>query len=240
LGPQSLFTQETAATGKIELPSGESIMDKQIEVTGGIDAYKKLKNIVIKGTFEAPGMKADITVYKAEPNLMLSETTIPGMGKILEGVDGKIAWSYNAVQGAVIKKDEMAELAFINAHFREEEWRAKITKAETIGIETVEGEECYRVLLTPKVGDVPSTNYYSRKTGFLVRTDLKVKLPMGEFNMQMIQKDYKKVGDLIMAHTIIQKMAGQEMKMSHAEIQFNVDIPKTTFEPPAEVKALLK
>jgi len=239
-GAQVLSAQGTVVVGKAELPSAESIMDKHIEATGGMDAYKKLKNIVIKGTFEAPGMKAEMTIYKAEPNLNLIEMTLPGIGKILEGVDGKIAWGYNSMQGATIKKDEMAESALISAHFREEEWRSKVAKVETIGIETVEGEECYKVLLTSKASEAQSTNYYSRKTGLLVRTDAKVKSPMGEFTMQVIPKDYKKVGDILMSHTIIQKMAGQEMKMTYTEVKTNVDIPKTTFDPPAEVKALLK
>ena len=240
LGAQALPAQETAAASKAELPSGESIVDKYIEATGGVDAYKKLKNLVIKGAFEAAGMKADVTIYKAEPNLMLTEATIPGMGKMLEGVDGKIAWTYNAIQGPAIKKDEIAELTLINAQFREEEWRAKFAKAENVDIEIVEGEECYKVLLTPKFGSDTSTNYYSSKTGLVVRIDTKVKSPMGDFTMQVIPKDYKKVGDLLMAHTSIQKIAGQEIKTVYTEVKTNVDIPKSTFEPPAEVKALLK
>jgi outer membrane lipoprotein-sorting protein len=239
LGIPSLSAQEATPSVKVELPSGESIMDKYIEATGGVEAYKKLKSYVIKGTFEVMGIKTDLTIYKAEPNLLLQEMTIPGMGKMQEGFDGKFAWGYSAMAGPSIKDGKDAEIVMLNAHFREEEWREKYTKAETLGTETVEGEECYKVLVTAKTG-MPMTCYYSKESGFLVRQDIKIESPMGEFQVEVIAKNYKKIGDIMMSHQAINRMAGQTMTMTFTDVKFNVDIPKSTFEPPAEVKALLK
>jgi hypothetical protein len=239
--PAILSAQAASAAAKAELPSGESILDKYIEATGGKDAYKNLKNLVIKGSLEIHGMgiKVDLNIYKAEPNLLLQEMTIPGMGIMLEGVDGKIAWSNSAVQGPSIKEGKEAEMALLNALFREEEWREKYTKAETLGTETVEGEECYKVLITTKAG-TPMTCYYSKNSGFLIRQDSKNESPMGEIQVAAVAKNYKKVGNIMMAHQLINRTMGQTMTMTFTDVKFNVDIPKTTFEPPAEVKALLK
>jgi outer membrane lipoprotein-sorting protein len=240
--PAALPAQEVINVAtKAELPSGESILDKYIEATGGKEAYKNLKSLVIKGSLEIQGMgiKMDLTIYKAEPNLLLQEMTIPEMGKMQDGVDGKIAWSNNAMQGPSIKEGKEAEMAMLNAQFREDEWREKYTKAETLGTETVEGEECYKVLVTTKAG-MPMTCYYSKNTGFLVRQDSKIESPMGELQIEAITKNYKKVGGIMMPHQAINRAMGQSMTMTFTDVKFNVDIPKTIFEPPAEVKALLK
>jgi hypothetical protein len=83
------------------------------------------------------------------------------------------------------------------------------------------------------------TAYYSKNTGFLLRQDVKMEMEMGEFAVEVLHKDYKKVGDVIMVHRVIQKTPGQSTTMTLTDIKVNVDIPKTTFEPPPEVQALL-
>ncbi|MDR1840503.1 MAG: hypothetical protein LBQ86_01080 [Holophagales bacterium] len=228
-------------TAKAELPSGGSIIDKYVEVTGGVDAYKKIRNTVAKGTYEfaAMGIKANMTVYTAEPNLHLMELEIPNMGKILEGCDGAIAWSYSAMTGPSIKEGREAEEALNEAIFHDYDWKTKYTSATTEGIEKVEGEECYKVIVTPKVGN-PRTHYYSKETGLLIRIDAISESPMGKLAIEIVQKDYRKADGVMVPHQVINNVPGQTMTIVITEIKNNVEIPKSTFEPPEEVKTLLK
>jgi len=240
IGSPTLWAQEAPATAKAELPSAESIFDKYIEATGGKEAYKKMKNTVLKGSMGMMGMTMEVTGYKAEPNLMLTEVNIPEMGKMLEGFDGKNSWSYNPMQGPSIKQGKEAELAKIAAEFRQEEWKNMYSKVETVGVETVEGEECYKVAVTAKNGMAGAT-FYSKKSGLLIRTNATLVSEMGEIEAQITYKDYKKVGDLLlMPFQVVTTAAGMSMPMTYSEIKINVDLPKSTFEPPAEVKALIK
>jgi outer membrane lipoprotein-sorting protein len=231
--------EETAA--RAELPSGESIMDKYVEATGGAEAYKKIKNTVAKGTFElvTMGIKADMTIYSAEPNLHFMELEIPGMGKILEGCNGAIAWSYSAMAGPSIKEGKEAEEALNEAIFHDYDWKTKYSSATTEGIEKVEGEECYKVIVKPRTGN-PRTHYYSKETGLLVRIDAISETPMGELAIEIIHKDYKKVDGVMVPHQLINNAAGQTTTMKITEVKNNVEIPKSTFEPPEEIKSLLK
>ena len=239
LGSPALWSQEAPAAAKAALPTAESILDKYIEVSGGKDAYKKMKNTVLKGSMDMMGMRAEVTIYKAEPNLTLTEVNIPDMGKMQEGFDGKNGWSYNPMQGPSIKQGKAAEDAKAGADFREEEWNTRYSKIETVGIETVAGEECYKVAITHKNG-TPMTNFYSKKSGLLIRTDATAVTPMGEIEGQVVFKDYRKVGDLVLLpFQIVNSAAGMSMTMTFSEIKINVDLPKSTFEPPAEVKALI-
>jgi outer membrane lipoprotein-sorting protein len=202
-----------------------------------------MKNAVQKGTVDVPGVgiTAQVTIYKAEPNLMLAEIDMPGMGKMIEGFDGKNAWGHNAIMGPTLKQGKEASDAKSNSEFRQEEWRAMYSKVETTGIETVEGEECYKVEVTAKSGTA-MTNFYSIKSGLLLKTNAKVATEMGEIDIQTTFKDYRKVGDLVLLpFQMVSGVEGMGMTMAikFSEIKINVDIPKSTFEPPAEVKALI-
>jgi outer membrane lipoprotein-sorting protein len=227
------------AAAESRLPSGESILDKYYEATGGVEAYKKINNTVAKGTFEAMGIKGSFTNYGAEPNLSLLEIEIPGLGKMLDGCDGKIVWGYSAIQGPSIKRGKAAEEALFNANFHEWDWRGRYTGAETQGIETTEGEACYKVALTSKTGK-SSTRYYSVATGLLVRTDSTEESEMGSVSSVVLNKNYRMVDGVLAPFQIIQSAAGQTITMTMTEIKNNVDIPASVFEPPAEVKALIK
>jgi outer membrane lipoprotein-sorting protein len=242
IGSPTLLAQdkpEAVAAAKEALPLAESIFDKYIEATGGKEAYKKMKNTVLKGSMDMMGMTMEVTGYKAEPNLMLTEVNIPGMGKALEGFDGKNSWSYNPIQGPSIKQGKESEFAKIAAEFRQEEWKNMYSKIETVGVEMVEGEECYKVAVTAKNG-MAGANFYSKKSGLLIRTDAKTITEMGEFEAQITYKDYRKVGDLLLIpFQVVTSIAGMVMPMTYSEIKINVDLPKSTFEPPAEVKALI-
>jgi len=237
--PATPTTPVTPAVAE-RLPSGESILDRFYEVTGGVEAHKKIKNTVGKGTFELTGMgiRGNLTIYGAEPNFTLMEMDIPGLGKMSDGSDGKIAWSYSPIQGPSIKRGKVAEEALFNANFHDEDWRAKYTKVETQGIETIEGEACYKVVLMSRIGTV-STRYYSVSTGLLIRTDATQESEMGSVSSVVLNKDYRSVDGVLVPFQLIQKAAGQTMTITMTEIKNNADIPASIFELPAEVRALL-
>src|ERR1700676_1539520 len=88
------FTGLAYAADEDALPTGASILDRYIEVTGGKEAYAKHKSEIQSGTLEFPaqGLKAKITRYAAEPDNYLASVEITGIGKIDTGVTDGIAW----------------------------------------------------------------------------------------------------------------------------------------------------
>ncbi len=225
-----------------DLPKGETILDHYVEVTGGKAAYDKIHNQVAKGTmeFSGKGLKGTLASYQAEPNKEYSVIEIESVGKIESGTDGEVAWERSAMTGARVKsgdeRDEMLRASTFNAHVN---WRSLYDKAETQGMETVEGEECYKVQLTPKSGR-PETEYYSKKTGLLLRTTSVHTTQMGDIPSDSIVKDYKEVSGVTMPFTRVNKFAGQEIDIHLDSIEFNVELPKDRFDLPDDVKALLR
>jgi len=172
---------------------------------------------------------------------MLVEMEMPaGMGKVMQGFDGKTTWSYNPMMGPSVLTGKEADEMKNSFKFKENEWRSRYSKVETVGIETAEGEECYKVAVTTKGGSATATNFYSVKSGLLIKSVVKSATEMGEIEIQILAKDYRKVGDLILVpFQQITSMVGQTVVLTISEIKINTDIPPSTFEPPAEVKALI-
>jgi Protein of unknown function (DUF620)/Predicted periplasmic protein (DUF2092) len=225
-----------------DLPKGEALLDKYIEVTGGKAAYAKIHSDMTSGTveFKAMGLKGTVTTYSAEPDKKYSEVLIDGIGKMQEGVNGGVAWSNSAMQGPRVKEgDEQAE-TLLQAKFNSDlNWRDQFKTAETVGVETVEGKECYKVVLTPKTGS-PSTRWLDKESNLLVKMSMTNKGPMGEIQSDTLLSDYRKEGLVLVPHKMNVKAGPMEFVATIDTVQHNPEIPKDRFDIPDEVKALLK
>jgi hypothetical protein len=223
------------------LPTGEAILDKYIEVTGGKAAYEKKITEISTGVMEftGKGVKAHITSYHAAPNKSYSVIEIEGIGKMEEGTDGSVVWERSALKGPRLKSGEEKAVSLRGAAIQSDvRWRDYFQKAESTGVEPIDGHVCYRVVLTPKDGQ-PETRYYDKKSYLLVRTNMILKNEMGDIPAEMSVSYYRKVDGVLMPFQLKQKVLGQEFTVTHESIKVNVEIPKERFALPDDVKALV-
>lgn len=225
-----------------ELPKAETILDKYIEATGGKAAYAKIHNEISTGTMEfaAMGLKGQLVAYAAEPDKRVAEFTLPGIGKILDGTDGEIAWASSAIQGPRVKDgDEKAE-ALLEAQFNaDSHWRDIFKSAETVAMEPVDGKDCYKVVVVSKAGKT-ITRWYDKKTNLMLKSVMISKSPMGELEATSVFSDYRKEGDILSPHKVVAQVAGRELTMTVEKIEYNAEIPKGKFDLPDDIKALVK
>jgi hypothetical protein len=236
LSPVVLFSADEA------LPTAETVLNRYVEVTGGRAALEKRHNQVQHGTIEVPaaGLKGTMTVYEAEPNKNRVVAELAGIGKIESGNSGDVAWENNPLQGPRIKQgperaDAMRDSTF-NASLS---WKKLYSKVETTGVEAINGKDCYKVVLTPAEGGL-TTEYFDKKSGLLVKTMATRNTSMGEITAESTYDDYRKDGEILAPHTINQKAANQELRITVQSTEVNVDLPNDTFDLPPEVQALLK
>jgi hypothetical protein len=152
----------TSVYGADPLPSAESVLDRYVQVTGGKQAYEKRKTEIAHGTVEyaAIGVKGSLTRYAAEPDKYYASLDIEGLGKVETGVTGAIAWENSAILGPRVKTGvERAEAIREGNMNSTVNWRKLYPKVENAGIETVDGEQCYKVVMTPAEGR-PMIGYY--------------------------------------------------------------------------------
>jgi hypothetical protein len=222
------------------LPKAETVLDRYIEATGGKAAYEKVRSSVASGTIEVPAqnLSGPITIYRSEGR-SYTVSELPGVGRIEEGVSGDVAWQKTESQGARLKQGEEKANSVRGARLdAEANWRKYYRHVETAGIEAVHGKPCYRVVVTPAEG-APQTRYYDRATGLLARAALIVKSPMGEIQAENDFNDYRASGGILSPRRITQRVMGRELVIRIDKLEYNPDVPKGRFDPPAEVQALL-
>jgi zinc protease len=185
-------------------------------------------------------LKGKMISWGAAPDKHLTELTLEGLGNFLEGSNGEVAWGMSAVQGPRIKEgDEKAE-ALLQATFNSDsEWRNVYKSAETAALESVDGKDCYKVVLTPKSGN-PVTKWYDKQSNLLVKMAMTSKTAMGEIQADSLMSDYRKEGEILLPHKVVAHAAGQELVMTIDKVEHNAEIPKGKFDLPDEIKALLK
>jgi len=223
------------------LPSAETILDHYVEVTGGKAAYEKRTSEMVTGVMEFPaqGLKGTLTRYAAAPDHEYSSIDLAGVGKIEEGVEKGVAWEKSAIMGSRIKSGIEKMQAVREATLNEPIiWRKLYTKVETTGIESLDGEDCYKVVVTPE-GEKPETRYYSKKSGLLLKTQETIVSQMGEIEAEGWVSEYKEFGGVLEPTKLRQKAAGQEFVVSIQSVKVNPEIPPDQFKLPAEVQALV-
>jgi hypothetical protein len=227
--------------GADALPSVQTVMDHWIAATGGRAAWEARHNLVEHATLELAkaGLKGTLTIYEAAPDKYLGLTDLPGVGKIAAGSDGEVAWENTALQGPRIKQGAEKENALRDGAFNGElNWQKLYVKGENAGVETVEGHDCYKIVLTPKDGK-PVNEFYDKTSGLLVKTMTTVSSQMGEISAEIVYGDYQKEGAVLMPHHLVNRAAGQEFVIQIQSVETNADLPKDRFDLPPEIQALL-
>ena len=230
-----------ALAAAADLPKAETLLDRYVEVTGGRQNYEKRSTEYMSGIVEIPaaGVKGKVEMWAEAPNSRVEVIDIEGVGRMETGTDGTIAWENSAMMGPRLRSG--AELRY---HLQEAvfnapiHWKKIYKKAETTGVEKVEGADCYRVLMTPIEGK-PESWYIDLKTGFVVKMIRTSVTTMGEISGEYLMKDYKDRDGIMMPVTLIQKAAGQEIRVTFEHVTPNIKIPKDRFTPPGEVKQLM-
>jgi len=226
-----------------DLPKGEAVLAKYVEATGGKAAYEQVHGSIARGSMAltAQNLKGTMTVYEQEPQQQVTVVEFPGIGRMEEGTDGKIAWSTSALEGARLKQGEEKAVALRSANMETKflDWKKLFKSVENAGIEDVDGKPCYKLVLTPLVGR-PETEYYDKATGLLVKQTATVAMPMGDIPVTMSIGDYRKEGQILMPHKLQQSVAGQKIEITIESVALNPEFPDKRFEPPADVKALIK
>ena len=232
----------TSVCGADPLPSAESVLDRYVQVTGGRQAYEKRKTEISHGTLEYTGLgiKGSVTRYAAEPDKYYAALDIEGLGKVEMGVSGGVAWENTDLLGPRVKTGvERAEAIREGNLNSTVNWRKLYPKVENAGIETIDGEECYKVVMTAAEGQ-PIIGYYQKKSGLQVKVSTVASTQMGDIPVDLIASDYKNFGGILEPAKVTQKTGPQEFTITLDSVEVNPPIPPEKFALPPEVRKLVE
>jgi hypothetical protein len=223
-----------------DVPTGESLIDKFIENSGGSAAYAKTKNTAMSGTVAMPAqnISGSVTIFE-EGDKSYTAMDFAGIGKIEEGFDGQTAWQNSALQGPrILEGDEKisaqrgATLGLIN------NWKQVYSEARNLGPDSVDGKPAWKVEMIAKEGK-PETFYFDRESGLLVRISAVFSTPMGQITTDARMSDYKPVNGIMTPFTLTEQAMNQNIVMHFRNVAYNATIPKNQFELPQAVKDLM-
>jgi hypothetical protein len=223
-----------------DLPTGESLLARFTEVTGGNAAWSKIRTVFMDGAIDMAGRNfvgSVQIVEQGEKSYMSME--FAGIGKVEECYNGVDAWEVSAVSGPrLIEGEEKASIRRASSIAIITGWRNLYSKATTLRSEDIDGHPAWRVEMTPKEGKV-ETFWFDRDSGLLVRVQSTLSSVLGEINSDLRMSDYREVEGIRTPFTMREQVMGQDIVMRFTTVAFNGAIPAGRFDPPAEIKALL-
>lgn len=239
-GPAGLHAQAQApAPSAAALPAAEEVLKRYRAAIGGEDAIKKHTARSMKGTFEIPaqGMKGDLTIVAAAPDKIHVKVTLPGLGELQRGYDGKVGWSIDpAIGPRLLEGSELAEFRH-SADFYDDLHDAKnFTSITVAGKTTFEGQECFELKLVKDSG-FEYTEFFSVATGLIVGGKLNASSQMGSIPVTSTVSDYKAFGGVMVPTVTRQRMMGLEQVTTVLSVSFDPVDPKV-FELPPSIAAL--
>jgi len=228
-----------------DLPDAEKLIEKVIEASGGLEVWENQKVMKATGTFAMPamGISAKIEVFKQAPDKTHTTITSDAFGNMEEGFDGTVAWEKSMMTGSKIKSGSELAVTRRMAQFNPwAVWKDFYQSATTVGIEAVDGVDCYKVEMIPNEGEgEPEMNFFAVDGGLLVKTSSTLVNEMGRITVDAYMMDYRENEGVVAPFKVRQVLMGmQEMVMTFDEQTFNTEIPAGTFDLPADVKALLE
>ena len=226
-----------------DLPSAQTVLERYVEVTGGIDKYRAIRSMRGEGTISIPqaGINGKIKVIQRHPDKTLAKLTLPGLGEQQQGYNGKTAWEVSTMEGARIVEGEEADQLREEADYRRIYEPERFYKEmDCTGVEEVDGKRCYVIQLVKNNG-LDQTDYYDAETGLHVKSIINTMTKMGKLKVETKIRDYQDVDGIKTAHTVEQILPnGMSIIISMDKIEYNVDLPDDAFALPDEVQELLE
>lgn len=228
------FGQAAKPVAPAKLPTAQEIVAKFTKAVGGREAAEKIKSWTTKGTVELSpmGIQGTFEQIASAPDRSFTKLTLAGIGDILDGYDGKTAWSINPIQGSREKTGtELLQTKLTNNFYRDINLDKLYPKMEVKGIEKVGGKDAYVVSATPE-GLPASTMYFDVDSGLLVRADNTILAPEGQQPVTVFIEEMKQVDGVMVPSKVRTKLPSFEMIMTVTEIKSGPAIDDAKFARP--------
>jgi len=216
--------------------TAQDVLNKMIDAMGGRKALEAVKDTTVTGTAEIPqyGISASITMYQKEPNKMRMDIDIAAAGMtITQAFDGQKGWWTNPQTGtteempAAMAKDILHQALGSDSFLNPKKLGITYALKPKAKIE----DKDY-IVLEQTLADGYKTTMYLDPTTYLPykTTSLTSDMTGAEVDTESYLTDYKKVGGLMVAHTIRNLQNGAEVqRISIASVTYNTNLDDALF-----------
>lgn len=204
----------------INAQTAKEIIEKNIELSGGLTNWKLLNSVVLQGKVTL-GINDEypIKIYQQRPNLTKTVITLNKKETAVEGYDGKKGYAMNYATNKLQEYPNYIAESFDNDFI---DWENKGFEAKYLGKEKVGETYCHKVELTKNVN---KTIYYFDTKSYMLLKEAKTEETLD-------YGDYRKVGALLMPFRLqstSQKKDGDYVMIIN-KIETNKVFPANTFK----------
>jgi hypothetical protein len=204
----------------INAQTAKEIIDKNIELSGGLTNWKLLNSVILQGKVTL-GINDDypIKIYQLRPNLTKTVITINKKETPVEGYDGKKGYAMNYATNKIQVYPNYTPESFDNDFI---DWENKGFNAQYLGKEKIGEVYCHKVELTKNVN---KTIYFFDTKNYMLLKEVKP-------DETLIYNDYRKVGNLLMPFRLESSSQKKESDyvMIINKIETNKVFPANTFK----------
>ena len=212
--------------------SPDAILADAVQATGGAAAWNAHRTAHMKMNvgLEGMGMGGPAEHFQTKANKSLTVTSLPGVGAIREGANGKTFWSLDPINGLRFLEGAEAEQARIEASWNADlDARQLYAKIET-NADAPAGQEC--LTMTPRVG-APIRSCYDRQTHLQVSQEGMRTTPQGDVPFRSTIKDWRDVGGVKVPYASQTQAGPVTVVTTVTEVAFDEPMDDKMFEPPS-------
>ena len=225
--------KKPAMSNVATLKTADAVLNASAKAIGSA-ASDKITSSVAKAKMSIPanGLNGEMEMTVSKERFFMKQS-LPGIGDIMQGFDGKIGWAKDPING--LRELEGPELAQVKNEVQNQmatDWKKRYKKAELLGVRKVATAQAYAIRLTPKTGG-PQTHYFDTKTLFLVRTDMVAVGPTGKIPTETYLSDYRLVDGMQIPFKTRSIVSGiQEVIITYTDVKNNVAVDESIFKKP--------
>ena len=177
-------------SGIVSAQTAKEIIEKNIELSGGLTNWKLLNSITLQGRLTL-GINDNypIKIFQERPNLTKTVITINKKETAIEGYDGKKGYAMNYATNKLQEYPNYVAESFDTGFI---DWESKGFEANYLGKEKVGETVCHKVEL---IKNVNKTLYYFDVKTYMLLKEVKS-------DEALLYSDYRKIGSLMMPFRI--------------------------------------
>ena len=207
-------------SGIVSAQTAKEIIEKNIELSGGLTNWKLLNSITLQGRLTL-GINDNypIKIFQERPNLTKTVITINKKETAIEGYDGKKGYAMNYATNKIQEYPNYVAESFDTDFI---DWESKGFEANYLGKEKVGETVCHKVELIKNVNK--TLYYFDAKTYMLVKE--------AKSDETLVYSDYRKIGSLMMPYRIESSSPKKDSDyvILLNKIETNKVLPQNTFK----------
>jgi len=244
--PSTDSAKESSAEAKPETKKAkekaldlDQVLAKYYEAIGGLERWRKLNDMIMKGTISSQGKSMPITAYHKRPNMCRVEFRVKEimMAQIFNGI---FAWQINPLSG----NPEPAPMTNSKTNYMKDtcdiensliDYKKKGYDVKLLGQEEIEGKQNYKIRVKYKSGNI-ETVYIDAETFLITRSTGIYDFDGRETRITTNYKNYKNTKGFKVPYLLVVDIHGAPGKemLNIDKFTFNAKIDPKIFEFPKE------